>query len=74
MLHGLRPAGPGSRNSITPDVVLLSYTAHARWNYQETSATFLCSTVYVIDDGQWRVALHQQTDASDGWSAIRRPE
>jgi hypothetical protein len=22
-----------------------------------------CSTIYVMDKGQWRVALHQQTDA-----------
>jgi hypothetical protein len=43
------------------DVVLLSYTATARWNYEDTPSTILCSTLYVMDDGQWRVALHQQT-------------
>ena len=43
------------------EVVLLSYTATARWNYEDTPSTILCSTLYVMDDGQWRVALHQQT-------------
>jgi hypothetical protein len=48
---------------LTPEVVLLSYTAMTRWNYQETTTSVLCSTVYVVDNGRWRVAFHQQTQA-----------
>jgi hypothetical protein len=47
---------------LTPEVVLLTYSARARWNYQDTASTVLCSTVYLRNDGQWHVALHQQTD------------
>jgi Domain of unknown function (DUF4440) len=47
---------------LTAEVVLLTYSARARWNYQETASTVVCSTVYVLNDGQWRVALYQQTD------------
>jgi hypothetical protein len=47
---------------LTSEVVLLTYTARARWNYQDTASTVLCSTIYVLADGGWRVALHQQTD------------
>jgi hypothetical protein len=49
---------------LTPVVVLLTYTARARWNYQDTASTVLCSTVYVLHDGRWRVALHQQTESA----------
>lgn len=47
--------------SLTDDVVLLTYTATARWNYEQTPNKNLCSTVFVRKGEDWRVALHQQT-------------
>jgi hypothetical protein len=42
-------------------VVLLTYRAFARWNYEDTAGETLCGTVYVSRDGAWKVAFHQQT-------------
>jgi hypothetical protein len=46
---------------LSPEMVLLSYRAMARWNYEEKPSETLCSTLYVRRDGEWRVAFHQQT-------------
>ncbi|MCA1440384.1 nuclear transport factor 2 family protein [Ensifer sp. IC4062] len=48
---------------IASDVVLLNYTAHARWNHETAPSSALCATVYVKRAGSWRVASHQQTIA-----------
>lgn len=48
---------------LAENVVLLTYAATARWNHEQAPSKTLCSTVYVRNDGQWRVALHQQTAA-----------
>jgi hypothetical protein len=44
-------------------IVLLTYKAHARWNYEERASSTLCSTLYVRTGDGWRIALHQQTPA-----------
>jgi uncharacterized protein (TIGR02246 family) len=46
---------------LSPDTVLLTYRATARWNYEEKPSKTLCGTLYVRRDGEWRVAFHQQT-------------
>lgn len=48
---------------IASEVVLLTYTAHARWDRETTPSSALCATVYVRRAGSWRVASHQQTTA-----------
>jgi hypothetical protein len=44
---------------LTPDSVVLTY----RWSSRRGDETYqaLMSTVYVKRDGDWKVALHQQT-------------
>jgi len=48
---------------VGPGVALLTYKAHARWNYEKRASSILCSTLYVHPDEAWRIALHQQTQA-----------
>jgi Domain of unknown function (DUF4440) len=47
-------------------VVLLSYTARARWNHEKVAGMVLCATVDRRESGRWRVALHQQTLVRSG--------
>jgi uncharacterized protein (TIGR02246 family) len=49
--------------TVAPDVTLLHYEATARWNYKKNAEKVLCATLYVKQDGAWRVAFHQQTAA-----------
>ena len=51
---------------VTDVAVLLTYVASARWNYETKASNTLCSTVYVRQDGVWRVRFHQQTDPGTG--------
>lgn len=46
---------------LVPEVVLLTYKAIARWNYQATATSSLCATVYVKRNELWKVAFHQQS-------------
>ena len=48
---------------VGPGIALLTYKAHARWNYERRASSILCSTLYVHTDEAWRIALHQQTQA-----------
>jgi hypothetical protein len=48
---------------VTDVAALISYKATARWNYESTASQWLGASVYVREDGTWRVAFHQQTPA-----------
>jgi hypothetical protein len=43
------------------DTRLLVYRATARWNYAESAETVLCSSIYALQSGEWKLILHQQT-------------
>lgn len=45
----------------TPDTRVLIYQATVRWNYEQNPITVLCSSVYALHSGEWRVVFHQQT-------------
>jgi hypothetical protein len=45
----------------TPDTCVLIYKATARWNYEEHPNTVLCSSIYALDSGEWKLVFHQQT-------------
>jgi hypothetical protein len=39
----------------------LIYRATARWNYEEKPMNVLCSSVYALYSGEWKLVFHQQT-------------
>lgn len=43
------------------DTVVLAYAAHADRGGEDSRYAAQCSSVYVRDDGGWRLVLHQQT-------------
>lgn len=47
--------------ALTSDTRILVYKATARWNYAHDPITVLCSSIYALDAGQWRLVFHQQT-------------
>jgi hypothetical protein len=47
----------------TDDTRVLIYKASARWNYEQKSVTFLCSSVYALSSGEWKLVFHQQTSS-----------
>jgi hypothetical protein len=50
--------------SPTPDTRVLIYKATARWNYAQDPITALCSSVYALSAGEWKLVFHQQTPAA----------
>jgi hypothetical protein len=46
---------------VTEDVALLSYRVAARWEHEESANTALASSLYVMRDGAWKLAFHQQS-------------
>jgi hypothetical protein len=46
---------------VTQDVALLSYRVAARWEHEESANTALASSLYVMRDGAWKLAFHQQS-------------
>jgi len=49
---------------LTPDVATLIYRAEARREGDAGSYQAYCSSVYVVRDRAWRLAVHQQTPLS----------
>ena len=47
--------------SPTADTRVLIYKATARWNYEQNPITVLCSSVYALHSGEWKLVFHQQT-------------
>jgi hypothetical protein len=47
--------------SPTNDPRVLVYRATARWNYEQSPETVLCSSIYALQSGGWKLILHQQT-------------
>jgi hypothetical protein len=47
--------------SPTQDTRVLIYEAAARWNYEQDTITLLCSSVYALHSGEWKLVFHQQT-------------
>ena len=45
----------------TQDTRVLVYKATARWNYEQKPLTVLCSSVYALQAGEWKLVFHQQT-------------
>jgi hypothetical protein len=45
----------------TPNTRVLIYKATARWNYNENRMTVLCSGIYALQSGEWKLVFHQQT-------------
>jgi hypothetical protein len=45
----------------TQDTRILVYRAAARWNYEENPISLLCSSVYALHSGEWKLVFHQQT-------------
>jgi hypothetical protein len=43
------------------DTRVLIYRATARWNYEEKPMNVLCSSVYALYSGEWKLVFHQQT-------------
>jgi hypothetical protein len=43
------------------DTRVLVYRATARWNYEQSPETVLCSSIYALQSGGWQLILHQQT-------------
>jgi hypothetical protein len=50
--------------SPTPDTRVLIYKATARWNYEQNPITVLCSSIYALHSGDWKLVFHQQTPAA----------
>jgi hypothetical protein len=46
--------------SITSEVAALTYFVDARWNYEERGNRSIGTSLYVREDGAWKLALHQQ--------------
>jgi Domain of unknown function (DUF4440) len=46
---------------VSDVAALISYKATARWNYESAASQWLCASVYVREEGTWRVGFHQQT-------------
>jgi hypothetical protein len=49
---------------LTPDAIALIYRASGSRERQEAAYSALVSSVYVRQDGDWRLALHQQSPES----------
>jgi hypothetical protein len=55
------------QHQLAPNVVVHIYAsgeiykATARWNYEEHPNTVLCSSIYALDSGEWKLVFHQQT-------------
>jgi hypothetical protein len=47
--------------SPTHDTRVLIYKATARWNYEQDPITVLCSSIYALHSGEWKLVCHQQT-------------
>jgi hypothetical protein len=47
--------------SPTQDTYVLIYKATARWNYEQSPITVLCSSIYALHSGDWKLVFHQQT-------------
>jgi hypothetical protein len=45
----------------TPDTRVLIYKATARWNHEQNPITVLCSSIYALQSGEWKLVFHQQT-------------
>jgi hypothetical protein len=45
----------------TDDTRVLIYKATARWNYEQNPITVLCSSIYALRSGEWKLVFHQQT-------------
>jgi hypothetical protein len=45
----------------TQDTAVLIYRVTARWEYQQSATQAFASTLYVRDNGRWKVSFHQQT-------------
>jgi hypothetical protein len=50
--------------SPTHDTRVLIYKATARWNYEQQPITVLCSSIYALHSGEWKLVFHQQTPAA----------
>ena len=48
----------------TDDTRVLIYKANARWNYEQNPITVLCSSIYALHSGDWKLVFHQQTPAA----------
>jgi hypothetical protein len=46
---------------VTGDVAVLTYRVTARWEHEQSADTALASSLYVMRDGAWKLAFHQQT-------------
>jgi hypothetical protein len=47
--------------SPTHDTRVLIYKATAQWNYEQDPITVLCSSIYALHSGEWKLVFHQQT-------------
>jgi hypothetical protein len=47
--------------SPTSDTRVFIYKATARWNYERNPITVLCSSLYALHSGEWKLVFHQQT-------------
>jgi hypothetical protein len=50
--------------SPAQDTRVLIYRATARWNDEQTPISVLCSSVYALRSGEWKLVFHQQTPAA----------
>jgi hypothetical protein len=46
---------------VAADVAVLTYRVNARWEHERSKSTALASSMYVLRDGSWKLAFHQQT-------------
>lgn len=49
---------------LAADAAMLTYRATFRWNDESAPNTAMASSVYLLRDGRWRLAFHQQTPLS----------
>lgn len=49
----------------THDTRILIYKATAQWNYELNPIQVLCSSIYALHCGQWKLVFHQQTPAQE---------
>jgi hypothetical protein len=47
------------------DTCVLVYKATARWNSEENPIIVLCSGLYVLYSGEWKLVFQQQTPGHD---------
>ncbi len=59
---------------VNDDVVLISYRSTSRWKGQTEVIHALCSSLYCLEDGGWKLVFHQQTKVESNFVEPEKSE